>query len=99
MLPYCRQHANFFVSDLSLSQVLQERSNDILTAVVQGMRKEEPNMRVRLAATKALLNSLEFTRSNFENEQERHHIMQVCPFTAFRLVGSVQLCISPFETL
>ena len=67
---------------LPVVQILQEKSNDILTAVVQGMRKEETNMRVRLAATKALLNSLEFTRRNFENDQERHFIMQVCHMCA-----------------
>ncbi len=40
----------------------------ILTAIVQGMNKEEPSDRVRLAATKAMLNSLEFTKANFEKE-------------------------------
>ena len=47
---------------------LASQSNEILTAIVQGMRKEEPSNNVRLAATKALLNSLEFTRANFEKE-------------------------------
>lgn len=32
------------------------------------MRKEEPSNNVRLAATNALLNSLEFTKSNFDKE-------------------------------
>ena len=32
------------------------------------MRKEEPSDHVRLAACNALLNSLEFTRSNFSKE-------------------------------
>lgn len=53
------------------------QANEILTAIIQGMRKEEPSNRVRLAATKALLNSLEFTKANFEKEAERHFIMQV----------------------
>lgn len=47
---------------------LANQANEILTAVVQGMRKEEPSNNVRLAATKALLNSLEFTKANFEKE-------------------------------
>ncbi|XP_065178796.1 importin subunit beta-1-like [Sycon ciliatum] len=59
------------------ASVLQAASNDILTAIVQGMRKEEQSVRVRLAATKALLNSMEFTKKNFESDQERHFIMQV----------------------
>ncbi|EPB71294.1 HEAT repeat protein [Ancylostoma ceylanicum] len=41
------------------------------------MRKEEPSVHVRLAATNALLNSLEFTKKNFGMEAERHIIMQV----------------------
>ncbi|XP_059088674.1 importin subunit beta-like [Tigriopus californicus] len=56
---------------------LEEKSNEILTAIVFGMKREEPSNHVRLAATNALLNSLEFTRGNFEKETERHFIMQV----------------------
>ncbi|CAB3408559.1 unnamed protein product [Caenorhabditis bovis] len=58
-------------------KVLENRSNDILTAIVHGMRKEETSVNVRLAATNALLNSLEFTHQNFANEPERNIIMQV----------------------
>lgn len=47
---------------------LQECANQILTAIIQGMRKEEPSNNVKLAATNALLNSLEFTRANFDKE-------------------------------
>ncbi|KAJ3087378.1 karyopherin beta, partial [Physocladia obscura] len=57
--------------------VLQDVSNSILTAVVQGARKEEANQKVRLAALKALLNSLEFVKKNFEHEGERNYIMQI----------------------
>ncbi|NXD44170.1 IMB protein, partial [Copsychus sechellarum] len=68
---------------------LQDKSNEILTAIIQGMRKEEPSNNVKLAATNALLNSLEFTKANFDKESERHFIMQVvceatqCPDTRF----------------
>jgi importin subunit beta-1 len=48
--------------------VIQEKSNQILTAVVQGMRKEEPSADVRVAGTTALLNALEFVKANFEKE-------------------------------
>lgn len=56
---------------------LAVQANSILTAIVQGMRKEEPSNNVRLAATTALFNSLEFTKGNFDKENERHFIMQV----------------------
>jgi len=56
---------------------LEEQSNDILTAIVHGMKRDEPSNHVKLAATHAMLNSLEFTRSNFEKDSERHYVMQV----------------------
>jgi len=47
-------------------EVLVSQSNQILTAIIHGMRQSEPSNHVRLAATTALLNSLEFTRANFD---------------------------------
>jgi len=47
---------------------LEQKSNEILTAIIHGMKKDEPGKYVRLAATTALLNSLEFTRANFEKD-------------------------------
>lgn len=63
--------------DTELQDSLVQHSNAILTAVVQGARKEETNNDVRLAAITALGDSLEFVRSNFDNEGERNYIMQV----------------------
>ena len=63
--------------DTELQDSLVQHSNAILTAVVQGARKEESNNDVRLAAITALGDSLEFVRSNFDNEGERNYIMQV----------------------
>nr|CAD7440994.1 unnamed protein product [Timema bartmani] len=57
--------------------VLVSQSNQILTAIIHGMRQTEPSNHVRLAATTALLNSLEFTRANFDKESERNFIMEV----------------------
>ncbi|XP_043211672.1 importin subunit beta-1-like isoform X2 [Amphibalanus amphitrite] len=59
------------------AEVLASRSNEILTAIIHGMKRDEPSSHVRLAATNALLNSLEFTKSNFEKDAERHYIMEV----------------------
>ncbi|KAI5990978.1 armadillo-type protein [Pisolithus albus] len=44
------------------------RSNEILTAVIRGVRHREPSSGVQLAAVHALYNSLEFLRENFERE-------------------------------
>ena len=63
--------------DMDLRETLASQSNAILTAVVQGARKEENDNDVRLAALTALSDATEFIRSNFENEAERNYIMQV----------------------
>lgn len=63
--------------DSELRNALTSHSNAILTAVVQGARKEEPNTEVRLAAITALGDSLEFVDNNFRHEGERNYIMQV----------------------
>lgn len=60
------------------SEVLaQEQVNSILTAVVQGMNRSESNSDVRLAATRALYNALDFAQNNFDNDMERDYIMRV----------------------
>ncbi|KAH8114798.1 ARM repeat-containing protein [Phellopilus nigrolimitatus] len=58
-------------------EILSMRSNEILTAVIHGARKEETSVDVQLAAINALYNSLEFVRDNFKREGERNYIMQV----------------------
>ncbi|ORY55676.1 armadillo-type protein [Pseudomassariella vexata] len=60
-----------------LRTALISHSNAILTAVVQGARKEEENLEVRLSAISALGDSLEFVGNNFKHEGERNYIMQV----------------------
>lgn len=54
-----------------------EQVNMILTAVVAGLRPEEPSMDTRLAAAVALSNAIEFAEHNFSNDAERSYIMQV----------------------
>jgi len=63
--------------DPDLRASLTSHSNAILTAVVQGARREEPNMEVRYAAIAALSDAVDFVRSNMDNEGERNYIMQV----------------------
>ncbi|KAI0476222.1 ARM repeat-containing protein [Xylariaceae sp. FL0804] len=63
--------------DSELRTALIGHSNAILTAVVQGARKEETNGEVRLSAISALGDSLEFVGNNFKHEGERNYIMQV----------------------
>eukprot|EP00124_Ichthyophonus_hoferi_P004340 Ihof_evm1s466 gene=Ihof_evmTU1s466 len=57
--------------------VLASMSDNILTAIVNNMKREEPSNGVKLAATNALLNSLEFVKKNFGVPDERNFIMQV----------------------
>lgn len=74
------------------SEILEHQSNQILTAIIHGMRKSEPSNHVRLAATNALLNSLEFTKANFEEATERNYIMEVvCEATQ---CSDTQICVA-----
>ncbi|KAG8215304.1 armadillo-type protein [Butyriboletus roseoflavus] len=78
-------------------EILSLRSNEILTAVIHGARKDEPSSEVQLAAVHALYNSLEFVRENFEREGERNYIMQVvCEATQN---PSVAVQVGAFECL
>eukprot|EP00996_Jenningsia_fusiforme_P001236 NODE_212_length_2726_cov_70.298468_g194_i0.p1 GENE.NODE_212_length_2726_cov_70.298468_g194_i0~~NODE_212_length_2726_cov_70.298468_g194_i0.p1 ORF type:complete len:845 (+),score=176.99 NODE_212_length_2726_cov_70.298468_g194_i0:58-2592(+) len=92
-----------YICEESDADILQKQSNDILTAVVQGMRKEEPNFDVRYAAAKALYNSLEFVRGNMSNENERNYLMsQVCEGTQAqdpRLKEAAMLCLVKIASL
>lgn len=63
---------------------LQDRSNDVLNLIAGGMAAKQTNARIKLAATEALLNSLEFARANMEREAERNLIMQL----VFEAMGS-----------
>lgn len=63
--------------DQDLRRSLFVLSSAILTAVVQGARKDEPNDDVRLAAMQALAESLDFVEQNMEDEGERNFILQV----------------------
>jgi importin subunit beta-1 len=63
--------------DADMRTALSLHSNAILTAVVQGARKEEPNPDVRHAALQALADATDFIGSNMGNEGERNYIMQV----------------------
>lgn len=72
----CLEAIGYICQDIE-PEILQTQSNEILTAIVHGMKKEETSNHVRNAATNALLNSLEFTKANFDKDSERHFIMQV----------------------
>lgn len=78
-------------------EVLAAQSNEILTAVVQGARSDETNKDVKLAALRALYNSLEFVRDNMENEGERNYLMQVvCEATQYK---NTEVQVAAFECL
>lgn len=64
-------------SSLQKPEILSLRSNEILTAVIHGARKDEPSPDVQLAAVHALYNSLEFVRENFEREVRPCHVCDI----------------------
>jgi importin subunit beta-1 len=66
----------YICQDVNAAAV-ESKSNQILTAIVHGMRTQEPSELVRLSATEAMLNALELTKNNFANVDERNVIMRV----------------------
>ncbi|XP_010486444.1 PREDICTED: importin subunit beta-1-like [Camelina sativa] len=72
----------YVCEEISHHDLVQDEVNSVLTAVVQGMNQSENTAEVRLAATKALLNALDFSQTNFENEMERTYIMKMVCETA-----------------
>ena len=65
------------MNDLGGKPMDSEEVNNILTAIAQGMRAEEPSVVVRLAATKALAEALPFAVDNFNDANERGYIMEM----------------------
>ena len=95
--PINQSYVIILLNCLKDPELLEAQSNVILTAIVNGMKKDEPSDHVKLAATNALLNSLEFTRANFEKESERHIIMQVvCEATQS---GNTQIRVAALQCL
>lgn len=62
-------------------EIAPEITDLMLTTIVDGIRSDRPDP-IRLAAAKALGNSLSFTRKNMENEAERDMILKtICDAT------------------
>lgn len=91
------QTLGYVCEEVSSDVLAQDQVNSILTAVVQGMNSSESSNEVRLAATKALCNALDFAQTNFENDMERDYLMRVvCEAT---LSPDVRIRQAAFECL
>ncbi|KAJ7253189.1 armadillo-type protein [Mycena rebaudengoi] len=81
-----------FICESIKPEILTLRSNEILTVVIHGARKEEPSPEVQLAAIHALFNSL---GADVVVKGERNYIMQVvCEATQST---SVNVQVGAFE--
>lgn len=87
----------YVCEEISDEDLVQDEVNAILTAVIQGMNSSEQNSDVRLAATRALFNALDFARTNFDNEMERNYIMKVICEAA--LANEIEIRKAAFECL
>uniref|UniRef100_A0A7N0VBZ6 Importin N-terminal domain-containing protein n=1 Tax=Kalanchoe fedtschenkoi TaxID=63787 RepID=A0A7N0VBZ6_KALFE len=87
----------YVCEEISHQDLVQDEVNSVLTAVVQGMNLVEHGPEVRLAATKALYNALDFAQTNFENEMERNYIMKMVCETA--LAKETEIRQAAFECL
>ena len=68
---------------LQSAHVLAKSSNDILQAIVHCLGREEPNLRVRVAATNALSNSLEFIHHHFDADVRSFRFLPSTKFLNF----------------
>lgn len=68
--------ATCYICQGSLTEQLQDPSNEILTAIIQGKRKEVPNSNVKLVATKAFLNYWSSSKQ-IDKESERQFLFQI----------------------
>eukprot|EP01147_Barroeca_monosierra_P010695 gene10695-2794_t len=69
------------ISDID-PDVLQPFANQILTAVIGAVTTGNASAKIQTAAIRALSNSIEFCRGNFNSKDERDHIMMaVCNCT------------------
>jgi len=64
----------YLCEEVDPSNLDQANVNQILTAIVDGMKK--PNPEVMYTGCQAMFNALEFVENNFKNEGERNFIMQ-----------------------
>ncbi|KAH6837544.1 ARM repeat superfamily protein [Perilla frutescens var. hirtella] len=87
----------YVCEEISHEDLVQDEVNAVLTAVAQGMNVSEQNPDVRLAATRALYNALDFARTNFDNEMERNYIMKVICDAA--LANEIEIRKAAFECL
>lgn len=87
----------YVCEEISHNDLEQNEVNSVLTAVVQGMNVTQQSPEVRLAATRALYNALDFAQTNFENEMERNFIMKVVCETA--MSKEAQIKLAAFECL
>lgn len=87
----------YVCEEISHHDLVQDEVNSVLTAVVQGMNVTEQSPEVRLAATRALYNALDFAQTNFENEMERNYIMKMVCETA--MAKETEIRQAAFECL
>ncbi|KAI9355075.1 armadillo-type protein [Zopfochytrium polystomum] len=73
----CTLQAIGYVCETLNPKLLASQADGILTVIVKGAQKDEPNARVRIAALTALNHSLQFIENNFERDGDRNYIMMV----------------------
>jgi importin subunit beta-1 len=88
----------YMCEDLEPEHLEQGEIDVVLTAIVHGIRTEEPDTEVRLAAINALLNALDFAESNFEKDNERSYIVQIT-VEATQCAADVRIRQAAFECL
>ncbi|KAF8821844.1 HEAT repeat-containing protein, partial [Cardiosporidium cionae] len=74
-LGYLCEEVAEILEEFNTELLTEEQHNKILTTVVQGMRDNDPA--VKIAASKAFYHAVLFARSNLEKENEKNFIFEV----------------------
>ncbi|KAH8741070.1 importin/karyopherin [Cryptosporidium ryanae] len=96
-LGYLCEDSKLLENEVSSLIISEEVSNQILTAIVQGM--SDADSETALAATKSFYFALHFARNNFSNEAERNLIFQVLCTLCGAEGGKKELQTAAYECL
>ncbi|OAD08852.1 hypothetical protein MUCCIDRAFT_76269 [Mucor lusitanicus CBS 277.49] len=84
----------------TIGYICESTKNALLTAIIDGSRREQLDVGVKIAAIKALYNSLEFIRDNFEIDVERDFIIKViCDAATPNTSSTIELQVAAYECL
>ncbi|KAF8822423.1 HEAT repeat-containing protein [Cardiosporidium cionae] len=94
-LGYLCEEVAEILEEFNVELLTEEQHNKILTTIMQGMRDNDPA--VKIAASKAFYHAILFARSNLEKENEKNFIFEVLTLNCKE--NDKEVCLRSFECL